>query len=340
MKVSIKQVAELAGVSIATVSRCLNQPEQVKEATRAKVEKAIAETGYLPNALARDIRRGHTNIILVALPSIGDPFFTEVMAGLSSVADQHGFSIAINETEFNTLTAQEIGSILMSRQADGIILLASDFPFGSEALDLAGRRGQPIVIGCEAISEDLSRFPSVHIDNVAAAKEATDFLISQGHRKIAFIAGTRTSLLTVDRERGYLTAMREAGLEPEPGWVVEGKQNLAGAMEATRKLLEHAHRPTAIFCATDEMAIGSLHTVKSHGLSVPADISIMGFDDIRYAAVTDPPLTTIAQPARLIGERVAAQLVNAINNTSNQKAESEIVPYKLVVRQSVATRGA
>ena len=326
----------MAGVSIATVSRCINNPEKVTEKTRLKVQKAILETGYSPNTLAQSFRRGRTNLVMVVLPSIGDPFFTDVMRGIRTAAKAKGYSVVIEETQFNTMTADEIGAMLVSKQTDGIILLASMSPFGTEILSAKSRRRLPIVIGCETISPELAEFPSVHIDNVAAAKEATNYLISQGHRRIAMIYGQASSLLTKDREYGYRAAMKQARLTIEEGWVVEGELSIEGAIRATRKLLNHQHRPTAIFCANDEMAIGCLHAVKSAGLCVPEDISVMGFDDIRYAEVADPPLTTIGQPAEEIGERVMYRLCREIEDGRNGETTPEIVPHELIVRQSVA----
>ena len=326
----------MAGVSIATVSRCVNNPEKVTEKTRLKVQKAILETGYAPNTLAQSFRRGRTNLVMVVLPSIGDPFFTDVMRGIRTAAKAKGYSVVIEETQFNTMTADEIGAMLVSKQTDGIILLASMSPFGTEILSAKSRRRLPIVIGCETISPELAEFPSVHIDNVAAAKEATNYLISQGHRRIAMIYGQASSLLTKDREYGYRAAMNQARLAIEEGWVVEGELSIEGAIRATRKLLNHQHRPSAIFCANDEMAIGCLHAVKSAGLRVPGDISVIGFDDIRYAEVTDPPLTTIGQPAEEIGERVMYRLCREIEDGHNGETTPEIVPHELIVRQSVA----
>ena len=335
-EVSIKEVARMAGVSIATVSRCVNNPEKVTEKTRLKVQKAILETGYSPNTLAQSFRRGRTNLVMVVLPSIGDPFFTDVMRGIRTAAKAKGYSVVIEETQFNTMTADEIGAMLVSKQTDGIILLASMSPFGTEILSAKSRRRLPIVIGCETISPELAEFPSVHIDNVAAAKEATNYLISQGHRRIAMIYGQASSLLTKDREYGYRATMKQARLAIEEGWVVEGELSIEGAIRATRKLLNHQHRPTAVFCANDEMAIGCLHAVKSAGLHVPDDISVIGFDDIRYAEVTDPPLTTIGQPAEEIGERVMYRLCREIEDGRNGETTPEIVPHELIVRQSVA----
>ncbi len=335
---SIKEVAELAGVSIATVSRCMNSPDKVSEKTRIKVQDAILKTGYTPNTLAQSFRRGRTNMVMVVLSSIGDPFFTEVMRGIRNAADAKGYSIIINETQFNTMTADEIAAMVVSRQTDGIILLASMSPFGTEVLSAKSHRALPIVIGCETVSAELSVYPSVHIDNVAAATEATDYLILQGHQRVGLICGSAKSLLTKDREFGYRSAMHQAGLDIEEGWVVHGDLTIDGSIRATRSLLNHRHPPTAIFCTTDEMAIGCMHAIKSAGMRIPQDISVMGFDDTRYAAVMDPPLTTIGQPAAEIGERVMYRLCREIDRGAGNKSsnEPELVPHRLIVRQSVA----
>ena len=335
---SIKGVAKIAGVSIATVSRCINAPEKVTERTRLKVQEAIRQTGYSPNALAQSFRRGRTNVVVVVLPSVGDPFFTAVIRGIRTAAKVKGYTVLIEETQLNTMTADEIGAMLVSKHTDGIILLASMSPFGTEILSAESHRRIPIVIGCETVSPELSAFPSVHIDNVAAAKEATNYLIGQGHKRIAMIYGGKSSLLTKDREFGYRDAMKQAGLPIMDGWVVAGQLSIAGARQATREILSASERPTAIFCANDEMAIGCLHEVKTAGLAVPRNISIMGFDDIRYAEVTDPPLTTVSQPAEEIGQRVMYRLCRNIDDGNDENGEPEIVPHKLVVRQSVARR--
>lgn len=332
--VSIKDVARIAGVSIATVSRCVNTPERVKAKTRKIVQDAIDQTGYSPNTLAQSFRRGKTHLIMVVLPSVGDPFFTGVMRGIRKIATENRYSLLINETQFNTMTADEIGAMVVSRQADGIVLLASLSPFGTEVLSERNHRALPIVVGCETISADLESYPSVHIDNVAAATEATGHLIALGHKKIAFMYGQQDSLLTRDRENGYRATMQKAGLSVDDGWVVAGNLSIEGAAAATAKLLDHKQTPTAIFCANDEMAIGCMHAIRKAGLNIPDDISVIGFDDTRYAAVTQPPLTTIRQPAEEIGERVMQRLLNEIEHGRSTLAEPELLPHQLIIRDS------
>lgn len=333
--VSIKEVAKLAGVSIATVSRCLNDPHKVTEKTRNKVQDAVVQTGYRPNTLAQSFRRGRTNMVMVVLPSIGTPFFAEVMRGIRRKAETSGYAILIEETAGNTITADDIGAKVASKQADGIILLASLSPFGTEVVSAKSQQALPIVIGCETIAAELFEFPAVHIDNVAAAAEATNYLIKYGHKRIAMICGVESSLLTKDRELGYRQAMKNAGLAIKGNWVVPGMLTIAGARHATGKLLALDDRPTAIFCANDEMAIACIHELKSAGLSVPGDVSVIGFDDIPYAEISDPPLTTIHQPAAQIGERVMDRLCEEIERGQNISSEPEIVPHELIIRQSV-----
>lgn len=327
--VSIKEVARIANVSIATVSRYINNPEQVKGSTQEKVQAAIAKTGYSPNTLARNFRRGKSGIIFVVLPTVGDPFFDGVMDGIRRIADEQNYTIFIREISLNALTADEYANMIFSKQADGIILLASPCPFTPSK----NKDHQPIVISCESVTPELSHFPSVRIDNIAASSEGTNYLINQGHKKIGFIFGSKESTLTKDRERGFQKAMKAAKLPVSDGWVVEGGLSLEGARKATRMLLSHHERPSAIFCANDQMAMGCIHEIKAEKLSVPKDISVLGFDDIRFAEITDPPLSTIAQPSEEIGERTMLRLCKAIEGR-DIGIEPEIVEHKLVIRRS------
>ena len=334
--VSIKEVAKIAGVSIATVSRCINSPEKVTESTRLRVQRAIDDTGYAPNALARNFRRGRTNIILVVMPSVGDPFFAAIMRGIHAAATSAGYSVVIEETNMRPTTTEKHGVKYVASQADGVILLCNVAAEELGILNSANRNDLPIVVGFEATSQQLVDYPGVHIDNAAAAAEATRHLIELGHERIAIVSGTEQLGLTIDRESGFRSAMAAAELEVDTGWVVDGGLTIEGARRATEQLLLHPRRPTAVFCASDEMAIGCLHQIKAAGLRVPDDMSVIGFDDIRYAEVTDPPLTTIRQPSELIGRRAIECLCRVIEGNSNEDSPSETIPHELVIRKSTA----
>ncbi|WP_341936663.1 LacI family DNA-binding transcriptional regulator [Marinimicrobium sp. C2-29] len=334
---SIKQVAKLAGVSISTVSRCLNSPDQVKPKTLAAVQSAIDETGYAPNALARNFRRGKTGLVLVVLQSVGLPFWEGVMRGINGVARETGYSILIRETASSQPELDDYCKMVMSKEADGIIVLASPSPISSTSSSHYSNQARrtPIVLGCENVTDEMAHIPSVRVDNRRAASEATQYLLQLGHQRIGFIAGSRGSLLTRDRERGYRDAMKASPRGEHSGWVVNGDQTIEGARRATRQLLSLPEAPTAIFCANDEMAMAAIFEVKRRGLRVPDDISVVGFDDTRYAAIMDPPLTTVVQPTEEIGERTMRRLISAIEGHDIGEAP-EIVEHRLIVRDSTA----
>ncbi len=333
---SIRDVARVAGVSTASVSRCINNSGTLSDGTRERVLAAIDELNYTPNSLARDFRRGRTFMLLVVLPSVGDPFFTDVMRGVHAEAGRRGYGIVISDTQHNSLSANEVETLLISRQADGIILFGTASPFATEILSSRRRRAIPIVIGCEAIAPELKRYPSVQIDNVLAARQATEHLIDLGHRRIAFVAGVGGSMLTADRERGYRAALEAAGKRVSAATVVAGDLSVAGAAAAAKRLLAVDPRPTAIFCANDEMAIGAASAIAEQGLRIPEDMSLVGFDDTRYAAVMQPPLTTIRQPAERIGMRSVQRICKLIEEPSalRDNPEPEIVAHELIVRAS------
>ncbi len=333
---SIKEVARHAGVSTATVSRYMNAPEKVARKTRDKVAAAIEQLGYTPNVLAQQFRRGRTQMVMVVLPSVGDPFFTDVMAGIRESAAASGYSVVIHETQLNAIPADELTALLASRKTDGIILLASLPPFEPPARSDVNL---PMVVGCEAVAPALARLPGVHIDNTKAAQEATQYLLAQGHRRIGLISGPTESLLTKDREGGFLKAMADEGIAVPAGWVKNGPLSIRVATQATTELMTLAQPPTAIFCLTDEVALGCLHQLQAMGKLVPQDISVMGFDDTRYAAIATPSLSTVHQPAFAIGQRVMSRLSEEIELGASHPSKpsvQEFIPHRLVIRDSVA----
>ena len=338
-ELSILDIAKLAGVSTATVSRCINSPHQVSEKTRQKIDKVIQETGYSPNTLARDFRRGKTRMIIVVVPEIGLEFFGQIMIGIRDEAGKHGYGILIHEAFGKKDANKEFNDLIVTRNADGIILLACLSRFSDEVLSESNRKTLPIVIGCETLSDDLAVYPSVHIDNLAVTRDITHYLIEQGHQRIGFIQGEEDSILTRDRELGYRAAMEDAGLSIIEEWVTFGELTNDGVAKAIRHLLSVPKRPTAIICANDEMAIAALHNLRQAGLSVPEDMSVVGIDNIPSSEISYPPLTTVSQPKKEIGERVFKQLLREINKDSDNhpKKQPEIVKHTLVIRDTVAS---
>jgi LacI family repressor for deo operon, udp, cdd, tsx, nupC, and nupG len=332
---SLKDVAKLAGVAVGTVSRYLNEPERLRESTRQKIEPAIKALGYSPNAVARSLRRGKTGLVMVTCSVIGDPYFGDVIRGIDRAAQRHGFAVLVKEVPPVRWSFEMVRDIILSRAADGVIVLGSSSPFDLGADADSEVRYPPVVVGAEIVSTAMRRLPSVQIDNVAAAEELTRFLVGLGHRRIAFMAGERGSSMMDDREVGFRNVLAAHSIDIPGQFFTYGDLIIDGGRKATSALMHEPDPPTAIVCANDEMAIGAMMEVRTMGLTVPDDVSIVGFDDIRYAEAMNPPLTTVAQPREEIGERCFRRLLNAMEDPLAE-AGVQIVPHRLVVRGSAA----
>jgi len=332
---SLKDVAKLAGVAVGTVSRYLNQPERLRESTRRKIEPAIKTLGYSPNSVARSLRRGKTGLVMVTCSAIGDPFFGDVIRGIDRAARLHGFAVLVKELPPVRWSTVMVRDVILSRAADGVIVLGSWSPFELEVGADDDRRHPPVVVGTETVSKAMQRLPAVQIDNIAAAKELTEFVVGLGHSRIAFITGEPGSHMMDEREVGFRNVLAAHGIPFPRDYFTHGNFLVEGGRDATRRLMSLPEPPTAIVCANDEMAIGAMAEVKAMGLRVPDDVSVVGFDDIRYAEVTDPPLTTVAQPRIEIGERCFHRLLSAMDNPAAETGV-QIVPHRLIVRDSAA----
>lgn len=336
-KATIVEVARLAGVSNTTVSRCINDPEKVDKKTLAKVRKVIEETGFRPNLLAQSFRRGRTDIVLVVVHHVGSSIFTEILDGIRTVLGDR-YSIILMESHSEKQGHNRFIDLLVARQVVGVILLCSSPPFSRRLVEMDNFARLPVVIGLEPISAELASLPSVHIDNYQAAFDATRYLLDGGHRDIVFVSGERGSLITLDRERGFADALDQATIPADPNRIVHSELSIQGGIAAAHRLFAQESRPTALFCANDDIALGAMSVAPRYGLSVPDGISIMGFDDTPYAAMANPPLSTVAQPARDIGERAARRLVRAIETPDDPTQLSEVLPHRLIIRQSTAPR--
>ncbi|ESQ86706.1 transcriptional regulator [Asticcacaulis sp. AC460] len=334
---TIVEVARLAGVSITTVSRCLNAPDKVGKKTLAKVRKVIHDINFSPNVLAQSFRRGRTNIILVVVHEIGSWLFADILEGIRAVVDGR-YSIILTESRPDVTENGTFIDMLVARQVEGVILLCSPLPFSRKLIELAKSKPLPIVIGLEPVSDDLGQFPSVHIDNHQAAYDATQYLIRLGHVEILFVSGPKNSYVTKDRELGFIAAMRDAGLGMDGDRVIHSDLSANGGINSAIEILARPTRPSAIFCANDDVAMGVMSVAAKRGLRVPEDLSVMGFDDTRYAALTNPALSTVLQPARDIGVKAAQKLLQAIERPDDDAPRTEILPHRIVVRDSTALR--
>jgi LacI family repressor for deo operon, udp, cdd, tsx, nupC, and nupG len=329
--VSIKRVAQLAGVSTATVSRALKHPEVVSAGTREQVMAAVTKLGYTPNFLARNLRTLKSHVVLVLVPDIGNPFFSEIIKGMEQVAHEHGYSILLGDTHDDPEREFDYAARVTARQADGLITLSARLPFRNHR-DLIKRRAlPPMVNACECMSA--SPVPTVQIDNEAAAVKAMQYLFDLGHRRIAFVTGPMTSRLSADRLKGYRRALRQAGVPEKSELVIFGDFTAESGVAAAESLLAHKSLPTAVFCSNDEMAIGLSRTLKARQVRIPEQVSVIGFDDIPLARYFDPPLTTILQPKLDIGRESMKLLCDLLAGKPPAKPRV-VLPYQLVVRDS------
>ena len=332
---NIYEVAKRAGVSTATVSRVLSQPGVVAPDTRRRVMAAVERMGYTPNAAATNLRTLRTKKLVVTVPDISNPFFSLILQGIEETAQREGYAVLLGDTQHDEQREERYALMLRRKEADGLIFLGHRLPNEAAALVRSMPAGRaPIVNGCE-FSPRLG-IPSVHIDNATAASDAMDHLYRLGHRRIGIVTGPLVSPLSRDRLRGATARAKKAGAERD-FIVMQGDFSIESGAVAAERLLGRKAPPTAIFCFNDEMAMGVLDTARRRKRRVPDDLSIVGFDDIRFARIVDPPLTTVAQPMRQIGEGTVRLLLEILQG--NGAPESVTLPHTLVVRSSTAPPG-
>ncbi|MEC9062501.1 MAG: LacI family DNA-binding transcriptional regulator [Pseudomonadota bacterium] len=326
---NIRDVADSAGVSVATVSRTLQQPERVSPKTRNKVMAAVQAVGYKPNLMAVKFRSGKTHNLVVLVPTVANVFFARVISGMQEAAAELGYSILLANTLGNSEIESHYAKMVSTSQADGLIQLRAHNPFDATMINDNGLL--PMVNACEVI--DNGQYPVVSLDNRAAAKAMTEHLISLGHTRIAMIKGPNSSPLTQERLVGYKDALAQANIAFDENLLFPGDFTLQAGYNAGETISHLENRPTAVFCENDETAIGAMQAFKQANLHVPNDISVAGFDDIAFSAFVDPPLTTIAQPAEEFGRTAVTLLVDLLNGKI-RKAPKVIMPFELIVRES------
>jgi LacI family repressor for deo operon, udp, cdd, tsx, nupC, and nupG len=331
----IQDVAKLADVSTATVSRALAKPEQVSPQARARVLDAIAKTGYVPNPAARSLRSQKTGMVLVVLPDLANTFFSKILRGIEETLFEAGYGMIIGDLDGSPEKEAHFAAFTAAGRVDGAILLNGHlFGQSRDGKGQAARINIPLVALCEAIPE--ADIPQIEIDNRAAASRMTQHLASLGHRSIAYVSGPSDNVLERERFLGYRDGLQEAGLPFDPSLVIPGDFTIESGIAAGQAIVARSQRPTAVFCISDEMAIGLMRTLISAGLRVPQDISVAGFDDIEFAAVAEPSLTTIHQPRRELGQAAASVLIDLLRGRPVPK--SIRLETDIVLRDSVVPR--
>jgi LacI family transcriptional regulator, repressor for deo operon, udp, cdd, tsx, nupC, and nupG len=330
---TIYEVATRARVSTATVSRVLSQPGVVAPRTRRRVLQAIQQLGYEPNSTAKNLRTLKTGKIIVTVPDISNPFFSLILQGIEASAQREGYSVLVGDTQHDEKREEGYAMMLRRKEADGLIFLGHRLPREAATLIRAmSPKCAPIVNGCE-FSPTLET-PSVHIDNAKAAYEAMDHLYGLGHRRIGIVTGPLVSPLSRDRLDGATSRAKREKAERQC-IVVQGDFSIESGVAAAERLLGRAEPPTAIFCFNDEMAMGVIELARQRSFNVPRDLSVVGFDDIRFARHTHPPLTTIAQPMRQIGEGTVRLLLGILAGSDEMDTPASVtLRHTLVVRAS------
>lgn len=330
--VTIKDVAKVAGVSPSTVSRALNDSSLISEATKERIRKIAEELGYERNELARGLVKGTFGALGLVVPDITNPFFAEIARGVSDVAHSQGYGVLLCTTEEDLNREAKYLSFLKRKRVDGLILSAvtaddpnlcalmrSDIPFVLVSRLVRGL-DVPFVIG----------------DDKRGATLAVEHLIQLGHRRIAFIGGPSNVQSSQDRMKAYRQVLRKYGLSAKSGWAVFADFTQAAGRAAARKLLQGRGRPTAVFAANDVIALGVMEAAEELGFSIPEDLSLIGYDNISYAALPRVQLTTVAQPAYEMGQIAAEYLLSACMKGKREKLK-RVLPPRLVVRKTTAS---
>lgn len=329
---TMKDVAEMAGVSTATVSRALMNPEKVSTVTRQKVEQAVLAVGYSPHALSRNIKRNESRTILVIVPDISDPFFADVIQGIEHAAAQQGYLILIGDCAQQTQQERTFVNLIITKQIDGMLLLGSNLPFDASKEE---QRNLPPMVMANEFAPELE-LPTVHIDNLTAAYEAVNYLHELGHKRIACIAGPESLPLSHYRWlQGYIQALRRNGITVDNDYIIRGDFSYEAGAQSFAALMELPHPPTAIFSHNDVMAVGAIWQAKQLGLRIPQDVSLVGFDDLKLSQFCDPPLTTVAQPRYQIGQQAMLLLLEQLQGHSVQSG-SRLLDTELIIRESTA----
>ena len=332
---NIREVAKRAGVSTATVSRVLSHPDVVSPDTRLRVLKAVERLGYAPNSVAKNLRTLKSCKLLVTVPDISNPFFALILQGIEDAAQKNGYAVLVGDTRHDEMREERYAQMLKQKEADGLIFLGHRLPrVAASVVQESAPHCAPIVNGCE-FSAELG-VPSVHIDNAKAAAEAMEHLYDLGHRAIGVVTGPLLSPLSRDRLAGARSSARSRGYEQDL-IVIQGDFSIRSGAEAADALMQRPVPPTAVFCFNDEMAMGVIGAARRRGLQIPRDLSVVGFDDIRFAECFDPALTTIAQPMRAIGEGTVRLLVEILNG-GHLTPVSVTLPHKLQIRASTGKK--
>ena len=331
MPPTLEEIAQQAGVSRSTVSRVVNNQPNVDPDTRAKVLSIANSVNYQPNIAARGLAAGRSRVLGLVIPMgvsalFTDPYFPLLIQGISSACNEHDHSVMLwlADPEFERRT---IHQILRGGLIDGVIVASA--LMDDAVYEALHKDSKPFVlIGRHPVDTGINY---VDVDNVNSAREMVAHLLRLGYRHVATITGPKNMIAGVDRLQGYMSALRDRGLRPDQNLIVESDFTEAGGYAAMQRLLPF--KPDAVFAASDAMAVGALRAIREAGSRVPEDIAVTGFDDMPFAARTDPPLTTVRQPISRSGSVAVETLIDLVAHP-NSPPRRIILPTELVIRAS------
>ncbi|WP_027417090.1 LacI family DNA-binding transcriptional regulator [Aneurinibacillus terranovensis] len=330
MKPTIKDVAKAANVSIATVSRILNNLPGYSEETKTKVMNVIEEMGYQPNAIARGLINKRTQTIGVLFPDVSSMFSSKLLNGIEYTANRLNHSVIVCNTDSNGKRIMKYLQVLREKQVDGIIFVSGalqEEPYRA----LMAMQIPVVLVATLPHPYDL---PYIKVDDSKAAYSATTFLIEKGHRHIGMIAGTKDDMIAGrPRVEGYMQALTDYDIPVREPYIVYGDFGYRSGLSGMEQLWEQAPNITAVFAASDEMAVGALLAAHKHGVHVPDELSVIGYDNTQIAEMAIPPLTTVSQPLHEMGKEAAQMLLTMMEDPS--RAKNLIMPYTVVERETV-----
>ncbi len=332
-QVTIKDIARHLNVSVATVSRAMRDMPEIKPETRDAVLKLAKEWDYQPNILATSLVKSRTKTIGVIVPDLAYHFFASVIKGIEEEAIARGYSLLLTQT--SELYERELTNVqnLSRGQVEGFIISLSQETTDFEHLKRLQRKGIPLVFFDRDAGEiDVTK---VMVDNVNAAFEATNHLIENGCKRIAFLAGPSSVTVSNQRQTGYLQALDHAGLQTDPTLIVHGNYNLQKIIELTNYLFELPNPPDGLVVVSDRLAVGAIKALKAKNIKIPEDVAIVSFNDEPVCTIVSPSLTSVAQPTMEIGRMATSLLISQIENSTMQyQPEVIVLKTELMVRES------
>lgn len=326
---SIREVAKRAGVSTATVSRVVNGTVPVNKQTERRVRSAIKALGYYPDSHARTLGSGRSHMYGLIISDITNPFFPDIAKGFERIAVEHGQELLIANTDYQPRRMQICVRRMLERKVDGVAIMTSEMD--PKLIELLSKRGIPIVF---LDTGQVGRMTSnIFIDYDGGIEHAIEHLVSQGHSRIAFVGGPPTLASAKTRRVAFLRALKSRGLKSNASYMKTGDHQVGGGQAAMAQLLKLDEPPTAVVASNDLTAIGVIGAIHAAGLSVPGDVSVVGFDDIELSSFVYPPLSTVRVPRTEIASRAFAALYSASHKQVDHGIECRI-PTELVVRES------